>query len=255
MQITITPIDSPLADVIREMATGFDRSGLLLHDGRNQVRQIEADGTAYVVKRYHKLGWLKGLIYTFLRKTKAQRAYENALTLQERGIATPTPIAFALTKRRGLTEWAYFISTPTDRQPIAPSLVGTPDFDKALAHAYACFVAELHEKGIVHHDLNPTNVLYSRDEKGYLFELIDINRMQFYTEHSIPKEVCMENLTRFWWLTPVYEYVLNAYAAARQWSDEDKERAIAVKKRHDRHWIRRKNFLSLLKHGHLKYKR
>lgn len=70
--------------------------------------------------------------------------------------------------------------------------------------------------------------------------------MRFY-DGAVPKAECMENLTLFWWLTDVYRYVLDVYAAARGWSQSDIDRAVCVKQRHDSSWVRRKKFTRFIK--------
>ena len=124
---------------------------------------------------------------------------------------------------------------------IRPRLIEQEPFDERLATDYARYVASLHEAGVLHRDLNPTNVLFSEsgEPAAVSFELIDINRMQFF-DGAVPKAACMENLTLFYWLTPAYRYILNEYARQRGWSEADVAEAIRVKQRHDRRWIRRK---------------
>ena len=101
---------------------------------------------------------------------------------------------------------------------------------------YAQYVASLHAAGVLHRDLNPTNVLVDAENH---FELIDINRMRFF-DGPVPKNDCMENLTLFYWLTPAYRFILKEYARQRGWTEADIAEAIRVKERHDKRWIRRK---------------
>ena len=225
--------------------------GELIFNGRNQIRKFCIDGQVVVVKRYKRHDYLKSIIYTFFRKNKARRSYENAQELLKRGYDTPQPIAYWEDRSCGLIRQVYYACEYTDAQPIRPQLIDQEPFDEPLATAYAHFVASLHEHGILHRDLNPTNVLYSRSEESYHFQLIDINRMRFF-EGEVPKAECMENLTLFWWLTDVYRFVLREYATIRRWTDEDIQQAIYVKERHDRRWIRRKNFTAIFKHKKLK---
>ena len=184
-----------------------------------------------MVKRYKRHDYLKSIIYTFFRKNKARRSYENAQELQKRGYDTPQPIAYWEDRSCGLIRQVYYACEYTDAQPIRPRLIDQEPFDEPLATAYVHFVASLHE--------------------SYHFQLIDINRMRFF-EGEVPKAECMENLTLFWWLTDVYRFVLREYATIRRWTDEDIQQAIYVKERHDRRWIRRKNFTAIFKHKKLK---
>lgn len=242
-----------LGDALRQLVSHFDQEGTLLHDGRNQVKQIMCGNTCLIVKRYHHFRWLKAFIYGSLRKSKACRAYENGCELLRRGVLTPEPVAYFESRRKGFLTDCFYICLPTDWKPIDCLITPSDNFDHVLAEEYALFVASLHEKGILHNDLNPGNVLYTQKDEDYSFQLIDINRMTFCSPGKLTKVQCMDNLTRFWWLSPVYRFILNRYAAARGWGEQDVEKAIRIKERHDQAWIRRKNFLSIFRHGRLAY--
>ena len=237
-----------------------DGKGILLFHGRNRIRKFTlADGTIVVVKRYKRHDLIKSIIYTFFRTNKARRSFDNAHELLSRGFDTPHPIAYWEEKKMGLIRQVYYACEYTEAQAIRQRLIDQEPFDEQLATAYARFVASLHENGILHRDLNPTNVLFTcskrakeqESEKQYHFQLIDINRMRFY-DSAVPKAECMENLTLFWWLTDVYRFILREYANIRGWTDEDIEEAINVKERHDRRWIRRKNFTAIFKHKNMR---
>ena len=218
-----------------------DNQGELLYRARNQIRLFDVDGRKLVVKRFKRNGIVKAMVYTLFRKNKARRSYENAGLLRQRGFTTPHEVAYIEQRTAGLVTQVYYVCAYTDAQPIRPRLIEQESFDERLAVSYARYVASLHEAGVLHRDLNPTNVLFSENGEpaAVSFELIDINRMQFF-DGAVPKAACMENLTLFYWLTPAYRYILNEYARQRGWSEDDVAEAIRVKQRHDRRWIRRK---------------
>ena len=218
-----------------------DNQGELLYRGRNQIRLFDVDGRKLVVKRFKRNDIIKAVVYTLFRKNKARRSYENAGLLRQRGFVTPHEVAYIEQRTAGLVTQVYYVCAYTDGEPIRPRLIEQEPFDERLATDYARYVASLHESGVLHRDLNPTNVLFSENGEpvAVSFELIDINRMQFF-DGAVPKAACMENLTLFYWLTPAYRFILNEYARQRGWSEADVAEAIRVKQRHDRRWIRRK---------------
>jgi serine/threonine protein kinase len=242
--IVVNPKYEQQRKCLKKLVNDFDKGGRILYDGRNQIRLFEIKGQQFVVKRYKRHDWLKRIVYSFFRKNKARRSYENAILLGERDFTTPAAVAYIEERDLGLLRQVYYICEYTNAKPIRPRLIEQEPFDQQLAKAYARFVASLHERGILHRDLNPTNVLFTENDGHYRFELIDINRMHFY-DNPVPKYECMENLTLFYWLTPVYHFILNEYAAIRGWTEKDIEEAIAVKQRHDKRWIRRKRITHL----------
>lgn len=222
-------------------------SGEVLYNGRNKiVKLVSPDGKILVVKRYKRHDWIKRVVYTYFKPNKARRSFENAVVLRDRGFETPCEVAYLEDISCGFIKQVYYVCEYTDCSAIRPELIEKDPFNKDLAIVYAKYVASLHGNGVLHRDLNPTNVLYEKTPSGYRFELIDINRMQFY-EGEVPKDECMENLTLFWWLTDVYRYVLDVYAKERGWTPNDVAQAIKVKQIHDKNWVRRKRFTGFLK--------
>ena len=237
MRIVICPeyqyLNNWIHQIPRLFATG---DGDLLFKGRNQVRLFEVEGKKLVVKRFKRNDIIKRIVYSFFRESKARRSYENAVLLRKRGFCTPHEVAYIEETSLGLISQVYYVCEYTDSQPIRPRLIKQTPFDEKLAVVYAQYVASLHAAGVLHHDLNPTNVLVDAENH---FELIDINRMRFF-DGPVPKNDCMENLTLFYWLTPAYRFILKEYARQRGWTEADIAEAIRVKERHDKRWIRRK---------------
>lgn len=247
MKIKVSAEYKPLNDWFVQIPRLFvEHQGTLLYDGRNQIRLFDVQGKKIVVKRYKRHDVIKMLIYTFFRRNKAQRSYENAVLLKSRHFQTPQEIAYIEDLVAGLIRQVYYVCAYTDWVPIKPRLIEQSPYDEKLAVAYAHFVASLHEQGVLHRDLNPTNVLYREKDGNYDFQLIDINRMQFF-DGPVPKAECMENLTLFWWLSPIYLFILKIYATDRGWTDTEIEEACEVKRKHDRRWVRRKRITHMFR--------
>lgn len=210
-----------------------EERGQLLQDARNQIRLVDIDGHPIVVKRFRKRDFIGQLKHTLFRKHKARRAYENSQELIRRGVHTPYPIAYLEERQWGIIKQVYYACEYTDAQAVSTWLTDRKEFDREFAKAYASFVAALHEKGVMHRDLNPLNTLYAE----HYFQLIDVNRMRFF-DGLVPKRKCMEEWCLFWWMSDVWMYLIREYASIRHWTEDDISLAIELKQQHDENWIK-----------------
>lgn len=196
------------------------KEGRALHEGRNEVRLFNVNGTPLVVKRYKRVNFIQRIVYSFFRATKAERAYRFAGILRQRGIATPHEVAYMEQRERGLFSIGYFVSL----ECTAPSLYHPLDvqdvFDRALAKALARFIVCLHQKGVLHGDMNFGNFLYHWQEDGIChFSVIDTNRSHF--RDSWPsREECLSNFQTMTHRREVYEFIVREYAVLRNWDVE-----------------------------------
>lgn len=152
----------------------------VLQDGRNTTKQIDCDDLRIVVKAFKKPPFLQGLIYTFLRKSKARRAYEYALQLDALGIATHPPIAYREERKFGRLNNSYFASERIDYDfSIRDVLQNGENADQKILKAFVEFTFSLHRAGVLHLDYTPGNILIKKTDKSLTFSIIDINRMKF----------------------------------------------------------------------------
>lgn len=184
---------------LESLDTRYRQKGRTLHLDRNAVRSfaITELGRDVVIKRYKKPLSVQRVVYSFFRKSKAERAYYNGLKLLELGIDTPTPIAYVEQKKAGLMEYCYFACEKTTHKSLEPLILQDKPLDDHLAMSLARFLIDLHTKGILHNDLNGGNILYYQDgDTNYHFSLIDNNRMEF-TDKDISFRDRMENICKF----------------------------------------------------------
>lgn len=234
---------------MEDLPQRFEQQGRIIFQGRNVIKAftlpVSGCERVVVVKRYKRPNIVQKTAYSFFRRTKARRAYDNAVELIRRGFSTPVPYAYVETRVHGLIDYCYFVSDVDDNPPISGPLNEAEQFDAALAADYARYVAALHEKGIIDIDLNGGNVLYHPLPDGhYRFSLIDINRMRFYPEGKCPPlPCCMENLTRFTGRMDLFEYVAQHYIEARGLAPSLLGTMMEVKVKHDHDWEKKKNFI------------
>jgi tRNA A-37 threonylcarbamoyl transferase component Bud32 len=187
MKIVINPTYSILNSFVTSIPTLFDQEGELVYAARNQLKCYSVEGYDLIVKRYKVPHLINRIAYTFFRPSKAKRAYEYALKLLELGVNTPAPIAYIEQKSFGLLNHGYFISIyEKDYTDIRPLMTGAQTND-ALLQDLSNYIAEFHNKGVLHFDMSPGNILYKEVDSHFQFSLIDINRMQFLPKISDEK--------------------------------------------------------------------
>lgn len=234
------------ADFIESIAQRFHSLGVVIYKARNEVRKIEHEEKTYVAKRFHNNGIFKQIIRS-LTLSKGKRSYVNAIHLCLNDIPTPRPIAYIeIRTRLGLVRESYYICEYSDMDAIEDGLNEQGDFNRPLTQALARFVADIHRKGVIHHDLNSTNIRYEACEGEYHFSLIDLNRMRFHTP-PLSLDRCLDDTTRFSCLSEMYRYFIKHYLDARGLPPQLFDHAIKIKQRHDRAWDRRKSLSRHLK--------
>ena len=212
MRIVIHPKYESLRAWLEQIPATFAREGEVIYDARNQIRTTDANGLSVVVKRFHKPAWPNRVAYTWFRKPKAQRAYENAFELLRRGIATPEPVAYILCGD-GLLEESYLVTLQSSlKHTFYDFRDGKIAGKEDLICVFAQYAASLHNAGVLHKDFSPGNILYDQVNGKWQFELVDINRMRF--GKVSPKEGCY-NLCRLWGKRDFFETLCPDYAKAR----------------------------------------
>ncbi len=251
-KIVISPDFTDLASSIKQIPEMVRKGqGKLLFKGRNKLILFENihlgnNTVKIVVKCFKRNGFLKKAIYTWLRKNKAARCYKNAQEIKRRGFLTPQEIAYIEEYKGGLLDQVYYLCEYSSWCPINDYNTDNKNFDHTFVADFAAFVAELHLHGVIHHDLNSTNVNYCKKGNHYIFSLIDINRMTFYS-HEAPIKESLENLTLFSDISSLYLYFLKCYVKKRNNPEINFEKCLTIKKRHDRNRKRKKSFTNLFK--------
>ena len=212
MKIVINPAYSVLNSFISNIPAIFDQEGELVYTARNQLKHYSVEGYDIIVKRYKIPHLINRIAYTFIRPSKAKRAYEYALKLLQLGVDSPAPIAYIEQYKCGLLTHGYFISIyEKDYSVIRELMAGTQKNDllvKELAH----YIADLHSKGVLHLDMSPGNILYKKDKNHIKFTLIDINRMQF--RRIVSKEERYKSFKRLSENESVLTEIAELYAVA-----------------------------------------
>ena len=190
-----------------------DGVGTTVYDGRNKVVRLEYEGETMMVKCFKRVNIIQQIVYTFFRKSKAERAFLFAGEFASRGINTPQRIAF-LEENEG-TECHLLLRE-------------VKEFSPQLADAVMKQTLLMHSKGILHGDLNLSNFLCTEKSGNYYFNMIDINRSRFCDGYPSNKE-CLKNLVRTTHRRDLYEYLVASYARQRGWDEKETvQQAVAL---------------------------
>lgn len=216
MKIVVAEKHKDLYDFIKQLPKGEYPVDEIIRNHRNTVTKVTVNGKIYIAKQYVRPLFHNRIAYTFLRKSKARRAYEYALELIRRGIGTAEPVAYIEIRKKGLFHTGFFISEFID-EPLLHDVGKEPDKEHILRE-FAAFTANLHQQGIVHHDYNSCNILFKFENGKYRFSMIDINRMNF-RKHLSEKQ-CFKAMKRMDLETDDLIRYVREYARCRQWEEE-----------------------------------
>lgn len=213
-EIFINEEFSFLTNFVNSVPKIFEKNGEIIYDARNQIRVFELpSGEKINVKRFKKPIFLQRIIYTFFRKPKAVRAFENAKILTQKSIPTPEPVGYIIEKKFGLISVSYLITKQLDlKRSFFEFRNGGISGREEIVIALAKFAARLHENGVWHKDFSPGNILFDFCGEDIKFALVDINRMNF-REISVA-EGC-KNFARLWGKKDFFSLIAKTYAHER----------------------------------------
>ncbi len=191
-KIFITPSYYQLSDFLYLIPEKFDSLGKIVHDGRNQIRVVDIEGTTLVIKYFKRITLANKYIYAHFRKSKAQRAYEHSELFLSRQINSPQPVGYINCFAKGMLVKSYYVSLYTDYRPIGDLLALSLAESGEPLEAFGRFTYRLHKNELFHQDYNIGNILFKLVDNQYDFTLIDNNRLkvQPYTLERSLKSMC-----------------------------------------------------------------
>ena len=191
MTVVRTCIAEPYRDCgaqIERLPQRLEREGVTLHSGRNFIKRIEiagpdAEPIEVAVKAFAVPAAVRGFAYANLRSSKARRCMINAEKLAQMGLGTPDPVACIEYDEYRCLRRSYYVSRywPNEHDLTALLYRGVPSGAdaQALLEALAEFTAAQHDRGVLHLDYNPGNILVRATGDGFEFALVDLNRLRF----------------------------------------------------------------------------
>jgi len=183
---------------LKEVLNNFFEAGSYVTLGdRNVIKKVAIEGVVYNIKKFKTPNFFQGLVYQFLRKSKARRSFEYASKLIAVEINTPFPVGYSEMFSNGLKE-SYYISEHLEYDLDFRVLIHNPKYPnrEEILKQFTAFVFKMHENNVNFLDHSPGNTLIKdRGDGHYDFYLIDLNRMRF---EPLNFERRMHNLRRLW---------------------------------------------------------
>ena len=226
MKVVISPVYQHLEPFIASIPQGDYPCEKVFRERRNRVELVRVGEQRFVIKRFKRPTIANCIIYTWFRKNKAQRAWENAYLFKKNGLETAEPVAMIVRKKYGFFHTAWFISEylPYPDLEEAYQACETNEEKEALINAFVAYTLHLHEIGIIHRDYNRKNILVHKEADGYHFAMIDINRLWLKQDPDVP--LSMRSLLMLKMNDEVKEMLLPKYAQGRGFSVEECQRSL-----------------------------
>lgn len=197
---------------LERVLENFSEVGEYITKGdRNIIKKVIIEGKAFNIKSFKEPNYFQGLVYQFLRKSKAKRSFEYASKLIEFGINTPFPVAYSETFSGGLKQ-SYYVSEQLGYDFDFRELIHKPKFPnrEEVLKQFTVFSFQLHQNNVNFLDHSPGNTLIKDNGKrNYDFYLIDLNRMQF---EAMNLDRRMHNLRRLWLSKTMINIIAAEYA-------------------------------------------
>jgi hypothetical protein len=170
-------------DVVKTLINNFGDIKNMIGDGRrNKVKIAQVAGNKINIKAFKTPNLVNQLAYKFLRNSKAERSYEYANRLLNKGIKTPNPIAYLDYSTFFLYKNGYYLSNHLEHDISYRDLITQTNYPnrESILRAFTRFTFQLHENNVNFLDHSPGNTLIRiNGEHDFEFYLIDLNRMNF----------------------------------------------------------------------------
>ena len=174
-------------DLITNIKQHFNNCDNVLYKGRNEIKLLEFDNQKYVVKRFKSPNFINKIIYTFFRDSKAKRSFEYSekiISLTKYTIknnATPNPIGYIDFFGSLFINDSYYVCEYVDNCFEIRELIDKAPYPnwQDITKEFTTFTYSLHKMGIFHQDYSSGNILIKKQNGGYCFFIVDVNRMIF----------------------------------------------------------------------------
>lgn len=222
----------------------FDQGNLIVQGSRNTIKSNFLENETINIKFFKKPGFIKSIIYSFFRSTKAKRSFDYANYLIDHLIETPIPIAYVEERNSlGFLGDSFYICQQIDYDFTIRELIHDPLFlnRNEILEEFTEFTFKMHEAKVNFLDHSPGNTLIIKNGNGrYDFFLIDLNRMKF---EDLSIEMRMDNFKKMWLSKQMVKVVAKKYAELSNLSEEKLYKILLEKTTQFKRKITKKKYL------------
>ena len=166
-----------------DIINSFGREGKVIDDrGRNLIKLFHKKSVDINVKSFKIPHIINRIAYKYVRPSKARRSFEHACLLLDKNIGTPQPLAYyEFFTTLGIAK-SYYFSEHIEYDLTFKEIRSDPDYPdrERILREFTKFTFDFHEQGIFFKDHSHGNTLIKKEGDQYFFNLIDLNRMDFY---------------------------------------------------------------------------
>lgn len=210
-----------------ELNDSFEKNQNDIYRGRNSLKEFSFDGKKQIIKSFRVPGILKKIIYAVLKSSKAQKSYHNAVALLAAEINTPNPIGFINYYQIGLLDKSYYICEKVDYDFTFHDVIqGKVEGCDKLLEEFADFTFDMHQKGFLHLDYTPGNIVITKLKDHFGFSLVDLNRMMI---GSVSWQVGAECFGKIYFKKSDMQIVVDHYASLQGVASADVMKFVEAK--------------------------
>ena len=156
----------------------FTQNQNIIKDDRNIIKILRIGEIETVTKLFKTPNFIQGIIYKFFRKSKARRSYEYSIFLNQKGIKVPEPLGYIEVYDRFRLRQSYYVSRKIDFDFTLDLATKKKVEDyRSILKSFTDFTYKVHKNNIMHLDYSTGNICIKKNEKGYDFFLVDLNRL------------------------------------------------------------------------------
>ena len=172
----------------------FTQNQNIIKDDRNIIKILSIGEIETVTKFFKTPNFIQGIIYKFFRKSKARRSYEYSIFLNQKGIKVPEPLGYIEVYDRFRLRQSYYVSRKIDFDFTLDLATKKKVEDyRSILKSFTDFTYKVHKNNIMHLDYSTGNICVKKNEKGYDFFLVDLNRLY---KGFVSSKAGLENLNR-----------------------------------------------------------